>query len=84
MVNLITCVCLQWEMNMLTKCAGCCSLCCEGSGLLIKNAGDTRMPSRMHGQAARAVAEGNEDKAVDAFTRIIDYDRSFVQSIIYK
>ena len=50
----------------------------------IKNAGDTRMPSRMHGQAARAVAEGNEDKAVDAFTRIIDYDRSFVQSIIYK
>ena len=50
----------------------------------IKKAGDTRMPSRMHGQAARAVAEGNEDKAVDAFTRIIDYDRSFVQSIIYK
>ena len=50
----------------------------------IKNAGDTRMPSRMHGQAARAVAEGNEDKAVDAFTRIIDYDRSFVQSIIYR
>ena len=50
----------------------------------IKNAGDTRMPSRMHGQAARAVAQGNEDKAVDAFTRIIDYDRSFVQSIIYK
>jgi len=50
----------------------------------IKNAGDTRMPSKMHGQAARAVAEGNEGKAVDAFTRIIDYDRSFVQSIIYK
>ena len=50
----------------------------------IKKAGDTRMPSKMHGQAARAVAEGNEDKAVDAFTRIIDYDRSFVQSVIYK
>jgi DNA-binding GntR family transcriptional regulator len=50
----------------------------------IKKAGDTRMPSKMHGQAARAVAEGNEDKSVDAFTRIIDYDRSFVQSVIYK
>ncbi|MBB44500.1 MAG: GntR family transcriptional regulator [Rhodospirillaceae bacterium] len=50
----------------------------------IKKAGDTRMPSKMHGQAARAVAEGNEDKAVDAFTRIIDYDRSFVHSVIYK
>ncbi|MDC0398643.1 GntR family transcriptional regulator [Alphaproteobacteria bacterium] len=50
----------------------------------IKKAGDTRMPSKMHAQAARAVAEGNEDKAVDAFTRIIDYDRSFVQSVIYK
>ena len=46
--------------------------------------GDTRLISRMHGQAARSVAEGDEDKAAKAFTRIVDSNRSFVQSVIYK
>ena len=46
--------------------------------------GDTRLMSRMHGQAARLVAEGDEDKAAKAFTRIVDSNRSFVQSVIYK
>ena len=45
---------------------------------------DTRSASRLHGQAARAVAAGDEEKAATAFMRIIDFNGSFVRSVVYK
>ncbi|MBH68754.1 MAG: GntR family transcriptional regulator [Rhodospirillaceae bacterium] len=46
--------------------------------------GDISLAPRLHGQAARALAEGNEDKAAAAFTRINDYLESFVRSTLRK
>jgi len=46
--------------------------------------GDIRIGPRLHAQAARAVAEGDPDKAASAFGRINEYLESFVRTTMYR
>ena len=48
-----------------------------------ERAGDIWLGPRLHAQAARAVAEGEPDKAAAAFSRINDYLERFVRATIY-
>jgi DNA-binding GntR family transcriptional regulator len=45
--------------------------------------GDTKLGPRLHAQAARAVADGDPDKAAAAFRRINDYLESFIKASMY-
>lgn len=46
-------------------------------------AGDISLGPRLHAQAARALAEGDPDKACAAFARINDFMESFVKETMY-
>ena len=47
-------------------------------------AGDIKLGPRLHSEAARAVAEGDPDKASAAFGRINDYLESFIRANMYQ
>ncbi len=45
--------------------------------------GDMKLGPRLHAQAARAVADGDPEKAAAAFKRINDYLESFIKASMY-
>jgi hypothetical protein len=47
-------------------------------------AGDIKLGPRLHAHAARAVAEGDPDKAAVSFGRINDYLESFIRANMYQ